>query len=657
MALALAIGTASCGDSFLKQDPLSFYEPGVTYTTESGLKSALAICDRHLQYLFFSNGNDNNQSMNSSYIMTDLALYGKTDAGGNIQDNFDTKLTPTSGMYGGYNDFNYMQLIYDECWNGVLYANTILSYIDDVEGLSQQVRDTYKGKAYFHRAYRYYLLSLHFGNVPLITKVISSPKQDYRSASQQAIFDMLVHDLEFAVTHVPAIKETTLMGTVNQEACMQLLIKCYLATGEYAKAENMATDLIDNHGLALMTEPFGTDVKSGEPNTWAITRNVLWDLHRGENVASAANKETIMPILNFNPENFIYHANLRVHAPNWQSTAIRDPEGMSRPIKNIARSNGEYSVLLDWVRVMGRGQGMMRTSPYFHNQLWTVQGEWDDQDLRHNREVGNWMEMEDLRYNDPKSKHYGEHLTLYAPADVIDDSGKKIVSKGDLLCSDTIRCWYPFPLYKLYVLDAAAEASLSQDNFKGASSGSNANVYLFRLAETYLLRAEARFYQGKSTLAANDVNIIRKRANAKRMFTDVTIGDIADERGRELFFEEWRHAELVRISWCLARSGQPDEWGETYDLKTWNKQEGTDLQGGSYWYKRATRCNIFNHGPIVSNSVTINYVVNKHNLYWPIPYSSIAANSGAPLMQNFGYDGYNESTPMWESWEEAVAAE
>ena len=78
---------------------------------------------------------------------------------------------------------------------------------------------------------------------------------------------------------------------------MQLLIKCYLVTGEYKKAEDMATDLINNHGLRLMTEPFGTNVPSGNPDTWPVTRNVLWDLHRGVNITSADNKETIMPIV------------------------------------------------------------------------------------------------------------------------------------------------------------------------------------------------------------------------------------------------------------------------------------------------------------------------------------------------------------------------
>ena len=96
----------------------------------------------------------------------------------------------------------------------------------------------------------------------------------------------------------------------------------------------------------------------------------------------------------------------------------------------------------------------------------------------------------------------------------------------------------------------------------------------------------------------------------KKMFTTVTIGDIADERARELYLEEWRQPELTRISWCLARSGQPDEWGETYNLSTWDKQSGTDLNGGSYWYKRTTRYNIFNHGPIVSNK-ELNYQVDS----------------------------------------------
>ena len=232
--------------------------------------------------------------------------------------------------------------------------------------------------------------------------------------------------------------------------------------------------------------------------------------------------------------------------------------------------------------------------------------------------------------------------------------------KGDILCSDTIRSWYPTPLYQLYILDTPNENNMGANQFQGASGkGANGDMYLFRLAETYLLRAEARLYQKNATGAAEDVNAVRRRANAKKMYTTVNIGDIMAERARELYLEEFRQAEMVRVSWCLARSGVADEWGNTYDLSNWDKQEGTDLNGGSYWFRRCTTYNVFNHdyGKGQQGNQTFEYKINKHNLFWPVPNSAITANNKGQLRQNYGYDGYSESIPMWTNWEDAVADE
>ena len=201
---------------------------------------------------------------------------------------------------------------------------------------------------------------------------------------------------------------------------------------------------------------------------------------------------------------------------------------------------------------------------------------------------------------------------------------------------------------------------MGANQFHGASGkGCNGDMYLFRLAETYLLRAEAKFYQGNATGAAADVNEIRKRANAKKMYTTVSIGDIMAERARELYLEEFRQAEMVRVSWCLAKSGMPDEWGDTYSLDNWDKQEGTDLNGGSYWFKRCTRYNVFNqpYGKGTSGPQNFEYKINKHNMFWPVPNSAITANNKAQLRQNFGYDGYDANVPMFTDWKEAVADE
>ena len=657
LAIMAATSLTACSDSFLEQDPLSFYEPTITYSTEEGLKSALTMCDKQLK-TYILDGNWNNVGLATNYLMSDVGMYAKTDMDGGFQDNFDAKLTPTSGMGGG-GDGNYMQRFWDQGFNMVKYANSVLSYVDQVEGLDEKVKNAYKGRAYFHRAYAYYNLTLQFGDIPLITKLMTVPKQSYKSCSKEAIFQKLVHDLEFAAENVPSQRDMEYIGMVNQEACMHLLVKCYLVTGQYDKAEQVATDLINNHGLRLMTEPFGQWQPSGNEDTLKVTCNVVWDLHRTPNICNPANKETIMPIINSNDQNFTTYNVMRAMFCHWSNSVIRDPHGLAGPGSNYARNNGNYDETLDWVRAAGRGIALNRTSYHYNKTIWSYDGETDWQDLRHNREVGNWMEMEDFKYNNPKSDFYGKNYQLYATEDYVKD-GKVLVKKGDILCSDTIRSWYPTPLYQLYILDEVNEANLGANQFQGASGkGCNGDVYLFRLADTYLLRAEARFYKGDAAGAAQDVNAVRRRANAKKMYTTVTIGDIMDERARELYLEEFRQAEMCRVSWCLAKSGRPDEWGETYDLNTWDKQDGTDLNGGSYWYKRCTRYNVFNQpfGKGAQGSQTFEYKINKHNLFWPVPNSAITANNKGTLRQNYGYDGYDANIEMWTNWEDAAADE
>ena len=182
-----ALLTTGCTDDFLKQDPLSFYNPENTYTTESGLQAAIAMCDYGLKEMLMD-GNGNVLPMASLYFMTDLGLYAKTDAG-DMQDDFANKITPTSGMKGG-GDENAMQRFWDRTWNSVTFANTIISNVDKVEGLDPTLRDEYLGRAYFHRAYAYYHGVLLFGDIPLITKLIEVPKQNYKSTSKEAIFKM-----------------------------------------------------------------------------------------------------------------------------------------------------------------------------------------------------------------------------------------------------------------------------------------------------------------------------------------------------------------------------------------------------------------------------------------------------------------------------------
>jgi len=638
-----------CSESFLKPDPLSFYEPTTTFSTESGLQAALAMADRHLRsYLTYYENVSNSVPIATEYLFSELAVYGKTDvAVNNVNFDIATGLTPTDGAATTANDGNYINYFWTQTYTGIKYANTISSFIDQVKGLDEATKNAYLGRAYFHRSFRYLNLVFQFGDVPLVTKILEVPKQNYRSTKKDAILQKITEDMEFAVQWVPDQKDMAYKGMINKGACRQLLIKCYLATGQFQKAKDQADILINQSGYELMKNNFGSFNDGGESATWSVTRNVIWDLHRPENKLIAANKEVIMGMPNHGSaaESFIQFLTMRIFGPMWSATNIKSPDGKNA-VTNYARNNSNYNVKYDFLRAVGRGIGEFRPTYFATNSLWQVNGQDDKSDLRHNSTVGNWVRMDSLKYNDKTSSYFGKKILLRHP------------TTGALLCTDTIRDWFDFPHYKIYLDDVTAEANTTSTQFNGATDGGNADWYLYRLAETYLLRAEAKFYLGDAVGAADDVNEVRKRAKCNQLYTTVTIGDIMNERARELYLEEWRNAELSRVSYCLALSGKPDEWGNTYDISTFDKQEGTDATGGSYWYQRIIHySNYYNKGAVNSNNKAFSYTMDKRNFYWPVPNSAITANNKGQLSQNYGYDGYDANTPKWETWQEAVADE
>jgi tetratricopeptide (TPR) repeat protein len=655
--LSLLIGATfllgGCTRDFLTPKPLSFYEPGATFSTESGLRSAMAICDRHLK-LYYVYDSDAMLNLGTEYMFSDLMVSGKTDKV-NMLCDVANMLTPNSDCSTLVNADrgNSLWYMWHQTYRGILFANTVISYVDQVEELDETTRNAYKGRAYFHRAFRYMALVFQYGDVPFVTKLIDSPKENYHSTKKEAILRKLTQDMEYAVEWVPEQKDMVYTGMVNKGACRMLLAKCYLAIGEYQKALEQCNLLIDQSGYALMTEPFGTFNDGGEPQTWPITRNVIWDLHRAENKLIAANKEVIlgMPNRGSDTESFVMMNTMRILYPFYFDTRLKTTDG-KQALMNIKRSAKNYNPLYDYQRAMGRGIGNFRPSYFQQHSLWVVNGVEDNVDLRHNSEVGNWVRMEDLKCNNTASKDFGKNIRLY------DD-------KGALLCSDTIRRWYDVPHYIFWLDDPIGEANITggtgSDGLRGATNGGNADWYLYRLAEAYLLRAEAKFYiNPDDATIKDDLNIIRRRAQCAQLYEGaVTIGDIMNERARELYWEEWRNVELKRVSLCLARSGRPDEWGNTYDLNTWDKQQGTDPNGGSYWYQRITHYTMYNKGVVTVNASLINpnYTMDKKNMYWPIPQPEIDANRKGKLWQNYGYDGYDESIPRWETWEEAVADE
>ena len=80
---------------------------------------------------------------------------------------------------------------------------------------------------------------------------------------------------------------------------------------------------------------------------------------------------------------------------------------------------------------------------------------------------------------------------------------KNNADDGTLLCADTIRCWFDFPYYKLWIKDTDREVANGYNG--GDYIGGAGDWYLYRLAEAYLLRAEAYYWLNEPNKAAEDI--------------------------------------------------------------------------------------------------------------------------------------------------------
>ncbi|CAL2101104.1 SusD/RagB family lipoprotein precursor [Tenacibaculum sp. 190130A14a] len=122
---------------------------------------------------------------------------------------------------------------------------------------------------------------------------------------------------------------------------------------------------------------------------------------------------------------------------------------------------------------------------------------------------------------------------------------------------------------------------------------------LFRLADVYLMYAEAHLRGGGGTIdnAVNYVNLLRTRANNPQTLTsgDLTLDFILDERARELHWEAKRRQDLIRF--------------------------GKYTDGNFNWAWKGN----------VSGGIPI----SKNLKVFPIPSNSLAANPN--LKQNTGY--------------------
>lgn len=536
----ICLFTQSCSDDFLNEVPLASLSSENVLTSRSGFEN-------YINALHFGAREELTKFDYLPWYMnlqigTDIACNGE-NATPNFR-NWETFLTPVTACVERYWDWAYADML--------PRANTIIVYANRPESAkiwsNEAEKNAVIAEARFFRAYTHNFLANLYGGVPIVDTIYTGPKTDFARNTRQQVYEAAKNDLEFASKWLPATVEKSKEGRIVKAAADHLLTEVYISLKEYDKAIASASEVINSGQYKLMTERFGVNR--------ALPGDVYSDLFKtGNQNRSSGNLETIY-VWQFEDQtpggmgsNTGGNPSLRNWSPFYVN--VKDPDGKAGMIVEDS---------------LGRGVGIVRPTTYFLYNLWKDNWDNDIRNSPHNI-------RRTYYYNNPSSAWY-----------------KKEVLKEHYAKLDTFQMLYP-TLRKIEgKIGYLGGTSLFHKGF------TYSDFIVYRLAETYLLRAEAYMLKGELAKAAEDINMIRKRANAKPVSPgEVTLDYILDERARELIAEEPRHRTLVRTGKLVER------------VRKYNMRDDA----------RST-------------------IQDKH-AFWPIPQKAIDANFSNKLDQNPGY--------------------
>ncbi len=457
-----------------------------------------------------------NDAVNAAYS-TNRSWYG-TERGMNFTI-FGTD-SYTNGADGSWKFMNTYTTDFDtrnghvaELWNdfylGINTCNAIIERSVKVAGLVDAIKKQRVAEAKFIRAHHYFILTQLFGGVDLRLTETIAPTKDVTRSTVAAQYAQIIKDLSEAIPDLEAKAKSADYGRVTRAVAEHLLGKVYLtkatsiakAGDDYAKAIANLKNVIANYGITLL------------PN--------FADVHRQGN---EMNNEVI-----------------------WSIQYTRDP------LTNAGGNNAhvffgmEYDVLPGMQRDTENGRPFKRYMPtkytldvVFNNRENDSRYKKTFKDTYLSNKPGTYNTSFDLT---KKTVTYATGDTaIYLPGFEmsVEERAKK---KYQVLVPSR----YDERIF-LAINKHFDGGRIDRTQFEGGR-----DFIAFRLADTYLMLAEAQYFSNLKADAAATYNVIRIRAawpgkegNMSVKAEDLTIDFVMDERERELLGEQSRWLDLAR---------------------------------------------------------------------------------------------------------------
>ncbi|MEP0365861.1 MAG: RagB/SusD family nutrient uptake outer membrane protein [Cyclobacteriaceae bacterium] len=498
---ALSLALISCSDEFLEEKPANIATAPTLMVDASGFEAALSGIYAEVRREKSGQliGNTDKPLFTSMMVGTDV-IYINHFAG-DFQD-FNTY----GNLINPAND--HITALWEWLYGVVSASNAIISRAEnsDINWQSDDpaaVRDRIVGEARFFRAWAYRHLTYLWGDVPLHLEESTTEniRRDWERSAVDDVYLVMEEDLLFAAEHLPQASDMS--GKLVKGVAQHYLAELYLIKGQYKEARDVAQEVISDGPFSLVMSRFGQEEgQDGTPFT---------DLFIGDNPNSADNTEAMWVLqAGYGLIGGEGDLSLRRHFTN----RYHDVKVNGSNVLGITEERG------------GRGLGRYAATSFMLNELY------EDADDRGSEYAWKYFYIYQNNHalnpdKIPDDKTPGD--TLFLP----DHSGSET----------TLNSYWP---------GTRKWESAAPDLVTNARQYND--ITYLRLAETYLLLAEAHFRLGDLNEAAQVLTELRARANASSVSSsDVTIDFILDERARELFAEEHRRYALIRNGKFLER--------------------------------------------------------------------------------------------------------
>lgn len=547
----VALAGTSCSDSFLDEEMFSSYGTNVSDVNAK----VVGLHYRVGEILGYSN----RQGYPGIWqVGTDVGAPGDTEG---VEVPF-YQYADLNSENGG------VSFLWTQLYNIIGAANSIIA------SATESTDPALVAEAKFFRAWCYNQLVTGWGGVPLVVEAAAAPKTDYTRSTVEAVDAVIVKDLQDAIAGLPAVGKLVNESRISKDAARMLAAEAYLRMGMYNKdyfedAEEVLNPVITEGNYELIEERYGKHL--------ADAGDYYSDMFRwGNQRRSQGNKEGVWT---FEME--------------YGNVVSGGTIGAPQQRRNWVAAFHKLAGMVNADSIGGRGNGRLRLSNY------VKYGVFEKGDIRNS----NHNIRREMWYNKPNWS-----ATIYVDANgwqVGEGEGTAVQKKtGDKVVphiGDTLNVFYPHTT-KWGGYDTT-------DDFGWALTK---DFPMMRYAEVFLLRAEARFRQGNTQGAADDINVLRDRAfkdyrelnpEAGKVTKDmINIDFILDERIREMVGEENRRFTLMRTGELANRVNMMvTKWPET-----------------------------------AANKKLTGFDATKHILL-PIPLTEIQLNKDAELTQNPKY--------------------